>query len=128
MPRSALFKPRGVPFTELEEVILTLDELEAVRLVDMLGLYQEEASQQMDVSRQTLGRILEKSRKKIADVLVNGKALRIEGGCIEQSASDARRKCSRCRQRFSVEMGTAKDCPFCRKNMTDANSKSQNKE
>ena len=64
----------------LEAVNLTVDELEAVRLADLEGLYQEAAAEKMRISRQTFGRILESAHKKIADALVNGKALSIQGG------------------------------------------------
>jgi predicted DNA-binding protein (UPF0251 family) len=67
----------------LEHVTLTVDELEAIRLADLQGLYHEQAAEKMNISRQTFGRILESAHKKIADVLVNGKALSIEGGPIE---------------------------------------------
>lgn len=59
---------------------MTLDEFEAVRLADLGGLYQEEAAAQMKVSRPTFSRIVEAAHRKIADALVHGKALRIEGG------------------------------------------------
>jgi len=65
---------------ELEEVILGFDEAEALRLADLEGLYQEAAARSMGVSRQTFGRIVESARRKIADAVLNGKALRIEGG------------------------------------------------
>ncbi len=65
---------------DLEEVVLNLDEFEAIRLADHEQLYQEEAASQMNISRQTFGRIIESAHKKIADVLVSGKALKIEGG------------------------------------------------
>ncbi|MDD5692416.1 MAG: DUF134 domain-containing protein [Candidatus Omnitrophica bacterium] len=68
----------------LEEVNLTLDELEAVRLADLKGLYQEEAAKKMDISRQTFGNIIEKAHRKIADVLLNAKALKIEGGKVKR--------------------------------------------
>ncbi len=68
----------------LEEVNLTLDELEAVRLADFDGLYQEDAAKKMNISRQTFGSIIEKAHKKIADVLLNAKALKIEGGTVEK--------------------------------------------
>lgn len=80
LPASTLFKPAGIPARELEEVRLTLDEFEAVRLADFEGLYQEAAALRMGVSRQTFGRIVEAARRKVADFLVNGKALRVEGG------------------------------------------------
>lgn len=74
------FKPAGVPVRELEEVVLTLDGAEAVCLADLEGLYQEAAAQRMGVSRQTFGRIIEAARRTIADAIINGKSLRIEGG------------------------------------------------
>ena len=63
-----------------DEVILSFDEAEALRLADLEGLYQQAAAQRMGVSRQTFGRIVEAARKKTADALLNGKSLRIEGG------------------------------------------------
>jgi predicted DNA-binding protein (UPF0251 family) len=68
----------------LEEVNLTLDELEAVRLADLEGLYQEDAARKMDISRQTFGNIINSAHKKIADVLLNAKALKIEGGVVKK--------------------------------------------
>lgn len=79
-PASPLFKPAGIPVRDLPEIVLTLDEFEALRLADYDGLYQEAAALRMGVSRQTFGRIVESGRRKIADALVNGKALRVEGG------------------------------------------------
>jgi predicted DNA-binding protein (UPF0251 family) len=76
----AYFKPRGIPCSSLLEVTLTVDELEAIKLADLNGEYQEEAAKKMKVSRQTFGNIIEKARKKLADAIVNGKALKIEGG------------------------------------------------
>jgi predicted DNA-binding protein (UPF0251 family) len=83
LPQSSYYKPRGVPLSMLEHVNLTVDELEAIRLADLEGLYQEDAAKLMNVSRQTLGRILESAHMKIADALVHGKALSIEGGHVE---------------------------------------------
>ena len=83
LPQSNYFKPRGIPLAVLQHVNLTVDELEAIRLADLQGLYQEQAAEKMTVSRQTFGRILESAHKKIADALVNGKALSIEGGPIK---------------------------------------------
>ena len=79
-PEASYFKPRGIPCSSLIEVVLTLDELEALKLADLNGEYQEEAAKKMNVSRQTFGNIIEKARKKLADAVVNGKALKIEGG------------------------------------------------
>ena len=83
LPQSSFFKPRGIPLSALRQVLLTVDEFEAVRLADFEGLYQEDAAQKMNVSRQTFGRIIDSAHKKIADALVNGKALLIEGGPYE---------------------------------------------
>ena len=82
-PRCGLFKPAGVSCKGLDQIVLTLDELEALRLADLQGLYQEQAAGQMSVSRQTFGRIIESAHRKIADVLVNGKTLKIEGGQVQ---------------------------------------------
>jgi len=77
-PSSSYFKPRGIPLTDLEEVSLSIDELEALCLADYEGRYHEDASQQMKISRATFGRILDTARHKVADALVNGKAVKIE--------------------------------------------------
>ena len=83
-PDTNYFKPRGIPLDALEEVNLTLDELEAIRLADLAGLYQEDAAKKMNISRQTFGNIINSAHKKIADALLNAKALKIEGGNIER--------------------------------------------
>ena len=83
LPQANYYKPRGIPLALLEEVVLTVDELEAIRLTDLEGLYQAEAAEKMSISRQTLGRILDSAHKKIATALVHGKALLIEGGPIQ---------------------------------------------
>lgn len=75
--KSAYFKPRGIPMNYLEEIDLEPDEFEAIRLRDLHGFYQEKAAEQMGISRQTFGRILESAHKKIADALINGKAIKI---------------------------------------------------
>ena len=82
VPRVVFFKPAGTPRVELEEVALTLDELEALRLADLNGFYQEKAARKMDVSRSAFARILESARRKVADALVHGKCLRLEGGAV----------------------------------------------
>ncbi len=75
-----VYKPAGIPGREISEVRLGFDEAEALRLADLEGLYQEAAARSMGVSRQTFGRIVELARKKVADAILNGKALRIDGG------------------------------------------------
>jgi uncharacterized protein len=77
-PNTSYFKPKGIPVYQLEEISLSLDELEAIRLADYEGYYHEDAATSMKVSRATFGRILNKARNKVAEAIVNGKALRIE--------------------------------------------------
>lgn len=79
-PGVTYFKPAGIPFGVLNEVVVTLDEFEALRLADYDGLYQEQAAEKMKISRPTFARIVEAARKKVADALIHGKALRMEGG------------------------------------------------
>ena len=79
-PEVIYFKPRGIPLRELEEVILLVDEYEAVRLKDLEGLEQEECAKKMNVSQPTFHRLVLSARKKIADAIINGKAIKIEGG------------------------------------------------
>jgi len=93
LPQASYYKPQGVPMRMLQQVALTVDELEALRLADFEGLYQEQAAQRMNVSRQTFGRILEAAHKKVADALVHGKALSIEGGPIEVAAPTGSEPC-----------------------------------
>ena len=71
----SLFKPNGVPASELVKIKIESDEFEAIRLVDIEGLSQQDAAQQMRVSRQTFANILKKSRLKISTALINGNAL-----------------------------------------------------
>jgi predicted DNA-binding protein (UPF0251 family)/predicted Fe-Mo cluster-binding NifX family protein len=79
-PDVTYFKPRGVPLSELNEIHLSVDGYEALRLADHQGLKHEEAAAQMHVSRQTFGRMLSQARQTVADALVSGFALRIRGG------------------------------------------------
>ena len=79
-PRADFFKPAGKRLLDSEIINLTFDEFEAVRLADFEGLYQEDAAKMMNISRQTFGRILQQAHQKIADCLVHGKAIKIEGG------------------------------------------------
>lgn len=82
-PQSRYFKPRGIPITELNEVVLKIDEYEAVRLADLEEQYQENAAEKMGISRQTFGNIIMSAHKKIADAIINAKALKIEGGTVK---------------------------------------------
>ena len=85
-PVVTVYKPAGVPVGSLEWVNLTLDEFEAIRLIDNEGLNQEAAAGQMGVSRPTVTRILASARSKIAHFLMHGHALLIQGGPVIPAA------------------------------------------
>ena len=77
-PTIAAFVPQGVPITG--ELMLSVEELEAIRLSDFEGLDQEAAANLMQVSRQTYGRILAAARHIVGEALVTGKAITVAGG------------------------------------------------
>jgi uncharacterized protein len=83
LPKVTCFLPEGIPPAKLKNVVLSVDEVEAMRLADQLGLYQVEAAEKMKVSRQTFGRIVQSARRKVAEALVEGKTICIEGGNID---------------------------------------------
>ena len=85
-PTSVVYKPAGIPARELEWSCLTLDEFESLRLLDHLGQTQEQAAENMGVSRPTVTRIYASARKKISDAIVLGQAIRIDGGPIIESS------------------------------------------
>ncbi len=85
LPPATYFKPAGIPLRALEEVRLSVEEAEAIRLKDLEGLEQEPGAEKMNISRPTFQRVLASGRQKIADALLNGKAIRIEGGNFEMS-------------------------------------------
>ena len=74
-PADSSFKPNARPMHQLEQVRLNADEFEALRLVDLLGMQQQEAAVAMGVSRQTLANVLKAARFKVVDCLTQGKAL-----------------------------------------------------
>ena len=80
LPNVTYFKPAGIPLRFLNEVCLSVEEAEALRLKDLEGLEQVEGAVSMGVSRPTFQRVLSSARKKVADALLNGKAIKIEGG------------------------------------------------
>jgi len=82
-PSSYYFKPRGIPVYELEEIVLRHDELESLRLADLLTLSHEDAAREMKISRATFGRIVKTARSKITDGILNGKAIRISKNSVE---------------------------------------------
>lgn len=119
LPEATYYKPAGIPLQDLEEVNLSVAELEAVRLKDLERLDQEQCAVQMGVARTTFQRLLYSAHTKIADVLVQGKALRIEGGEFEMPAV-RRFKCIACGHEFEVpfcngQRGRDMVCPGCGK-------------
>ncbi|HTY00599.1 MAG TPA: DUF134 domain-containing protein [Bacteroidota bacterium] len=114
LPEVTIFKPRGVPLAELEIVVLSLDELEAIRLADFESNQQEHAAAKMHISRPTFGRILDRAHRTVAEALLKGKAVRIEGGPVTKARREEVR-CNRCRHRWEVPLPVAKDfcCPRC---------------
>lgn len=79
-PEVTYYKPAGIPLRDLEEVVIGLDEFEALRLADLEGRYHEQAAQAMNISRQTFGRLIDDAHRKVAEALTGGKAIRLEGG------------------------------------------------
>ena len=79
-PGTTYFKPAGARLSSLMEVILTLGEFEAIRLKDLENMEEKVAAKKMKISQPTFNRTLKEARKKISDAVVNGKAIRIEGG------------------------------------------------
>jgi predicted DNA-binding protein (UPF0251 family) len=113
-PRFCYFKPAGVPLRTIEETVLSVDEFEALRLADLEGLYQDQAADRMRISRATFARIVESSRRKVAEALVSGRALRIGGGPVA-FAGERRFLCESCRHQWSAPFGTGRPlgCPAC---------------
>ena len=101
LPNVTYFKPAGIPLRTLSEVQLSVEEAEALRLKDVEGLEQEESAQRMNISRPTFQRVLGSARSKVADALLNGKAIRIEGGNFEMAM-----------RRFHCLSGHYWDVPF----------------
>jgi uncharacterized protein len=111
----AFFKPVGVPLKSLDCTTLLREELEALRLADLEGSYQEEAAEAMAVSRSTFQRIVTEARRKVAHALVEGTALRIEGSHVRVSRDQWH--CDACGHNWQTEHGTgqgqAEACPAC---------------
>ncbi len=108
-PACKLFKPMGVPASSVDEVVLALDEYEALRLADFEGLYQEQAAGRMGVSRQTFGRTIAAARRKVARALVQGCLLRIE---LKDGVPEAEAAALLTMRTFACACGHSWDEPF----------------
>jgi uncharacterized protein len=117
-PEVSYFKPRGIPMMELDEVRLTVDEREAIRLADLMDKSHEEAGRCMGVSRATFGRIVQRARKAVADALINGKAINVEGGNYRMVNAARMFMCRKCDHRWESPQGGGRpdNCPECKQN------------
>lgn len=117
-PAAVYFKPQGIPLFQLEQVVLDVDEFEAIRLVDYEGLHLENAAKRLQVSRATCARIIDSAHHKIGTALTHGYAIRIEGGSFVLGKN--RYRCRDCGSRWDIEIGDrtgpgrAVACPACR--------------
>lgn len=111
-PLFSEFKPSGITGRHLNQIQLSLDEYEAFRLADHLGMSQEEAALEMEISRPTFTRLIEKARKKIADFIVTGKKLKIDGGNVHFRKNII--KCFDCGHMFNTGFQSPiKECTEC---------------
>ena len=115
-PDVTYFKPAEIPTRLLEEVCLSLEEAEAIRLKDLEGWEQEQCAESMKISRTTFHRVLGSARRNVADALLNGKAIRIEGGNYGTAAQ--RYRCRSDAQEWQVPFETMVEnppevCPIC---------------
>jgi uncharacterized protein len=114
-PLCAFYAPGGAPAPPEDTISLTLDEFEALRLADFEGLYQEDASGRMGISRPTFGRIIESAHRKVATALIKAKPLRIEDDA-SRAAGPLSFLCDRCPRRNNDGAGDGlhSGCPRCR--------------
>ena len=117
-PEISYFKPRGIPMIDLEEVCLTVDQREAIRLSDLLGMSHEDAGRRMGVSRATFGRIIQRARNAVADALINGKAINVKGGNYRIINKARLFHCTNCQFEWEAPFGSGrpKHCPSCKEN------------
>jgi uncharacterized protein len=113
-PDITYFKPRGIPLNQLGVVRILVEELEAIRLTDIEGMEQEQAAQSMGISRRAFWEDLQRARSKIAVALVEGKAIRIEGGSYRVDAKRMQR-CLDCNNQWEEhgEISKSQKCPEC---------------
>ena len=111
-PEDTYFVPWGKPKCEIEEIVLKVEELEAMRLKDIENLTQEECAEKMHISRQTFQNVIDSAREKVAIALAEGKAIRISGG--HYTTSLCKFKCIDCDSIYQVNYERDKyNCPIC---------------
>lgn len=108
IPEITYFKPAGVPITQLEEMVLTVEELEALRLKDCQELNQHESANKMNISRPTFQRILKTARKKVSRALTEGMAIKVEGGTYKMKRG--RFHCRRCGDKIETRGPNCHKC------------------
>ncbi len=113
LPRYTYFKPTGIPMPLLEELVLTVDEVEALRLKDVEKLEQHVCAERMDVAQSTLQRILVSAREKLTRSIIEGRALRIHGGPYALSSDQLCPRCRRRRKGAGNATSQQQDCPEC---------------
>lgn len=111
-PASYYFKPRGIPINKLEEISLAPDELEAIKLADLDGLFQEDAAERMNISRATFGRIIMRAHRKIAEAIIYGKALQISESLPQSLQETSKLFCEECGRKSAHNLQNNK-CPKC---------------
>ena len=111
-PEDNYFTPLGKPKCQVEEVVLKVEELEAMRLKDIEGLIQEKCAEKMKVSRQTFQNIIDSARKKVAIALTEGKAIKISGG--HYTTKSCSFKCFKCGNIYEINYELDREaCPAC---------------
>lgn len=116
LPKATHFKPREIPLCDLEIINLSIEELEAIRLCDLLHVEQNEAADMMGISRKTFWNDLQKARQKVVDALVNGKAIEISGGeYVNSGECKVEFLCKKCENEWESQCseGRPSSCPNC---------------
>lgn len=123
IPEFRYFKPGGIPKSQLEEIQLKIEELEAMRLKDIENLSQIECAKRMEVSRQTFQIIIDNARKKITSALTMGKAINITGGTYTYFICNY--KCSECGHEFKTPYEEDEVCPMCKNESLECEKKEE---
>lgn len=111
-PNEDYFIPKGRPQSETTDIILKVEELEAMRLKDIEGLNQEECAKRMNISRQTFQNVIDSARKSVAIALTEGKSIKIYGG--HYTTKDCKIICGQCGENYDIVYEQDHNlCPIC---------------